>query len=119
MWPSHCVQGTENAKILLDIKEGDILQQKGTRQEFDSYSGFQDTGNQSTGLADKLKARGIKNIIVLGLATDFCVKFTALDGVKSGFNVTFVEDLSRGIVDGAGVDEMIKMGVSTIQSSMF
>jgi len=119
MWPTHCVQGTENARILLDIKEGDILQQKGTRKAYDSYSGFEDAGQQPTGLADKLKARGINNIIVLGLATDYCVKFTALDGVKSGFNVTFVDDLSRAIVDGAGVDEMIKAGVSKVQSKTF
>lgn len=119
MWPKHCVQGTENAKVLLDVHEEDIVQKKGTRKAYDSYSGFEDAGHQPTGLADKLKARGIKNIIVLGLATDFCVKFTALDGVKSGFNVTFVEDLSRAIVEGAGLDQMAKSGISKVQSHIF
>jgi nicotinamidase/pyrazinamidase len=119
IWPVHCVQESDNAKILINIKEDDIVQQKGTRKAYDSYSGFEDAGNQATGLADKLKAKGIKNIIILGLATDFCVKHTALDGIKSGFKVTFVEDLSRAIVEGAGIDEMAKAGVAKVQSRTF
>jgi nicotinamidase/pyrazinamidase len=100
MWPAHCVQGTRGAE-LHDALDRNLITEvfrKGTDPAIDSYSGFFDNGHRkSTGLGDWLKARDIQDLVVLGLATDYCVKFTTLDARKLGFNVTVVADGCRGV----------------------
>ena len=95
---------------------------KGTDPAIDSYSGFFDNGHRkSTGLGDYLKGRGASEVYVLGLATDYCVKFTALDARKLGFRTFLVEDGSRGVELRPGdvaraVQEMQEAGVTVVQS---
>jgi nicotinamidase/pyrazinamidase len=97
LWPPHCVQGTENAKLLLDETLFDAVVKKGKDRRYDSYSGFQDDGGARTELDDLLRNRGIQELIVYGIATDYCVKATALDGVRAGYTVGVVAGLSRGV----------------------
>src|SRR5256714_7871098 len=100
LWPVHCVQGTRGAELVksLDLSRVARVFQKGTDPRIDSYSGFFDNGHRkSTGLGDYLKGRGATEVHVLGLATDYCVKFTALDARRLGFLVVLVEDGSRGV----------------------
>ena len=100
LWPDHCVQGTEGAALHKDlsIPNAQLVIRKGFRQNVDSYSAFVEADRKtSTGLAAYLKARGIRTCYVAGLATDFCVAWTALDARKAGFNATVIEDASRDI----------------------
>ena len=97
--------------------------QKGTDSGIDSYSGFFDNGHRkSTGLGEWLNEKGAKEVFVCGLATDYCVKFTALDAVQAGFKATLIEDASRGVNLKAddvknAVSEMKRAGVSVIRSA--
>ncbi|MCM2314996.1 MAG: bifunctional nicotinamidase/pyrazinamidase [Thermoanaerobaculia bacterium] len=98
-WPDHCVQGTRGAWFHagLDL-HGVTLFRKGTDPEIDSYSALFDNGHRkATGLGEFLRARGVRETVVLGLATDYCVKFTVLDARGLGFDVTVVEDGCRGV----------------------
>ena len=97
LWPDHCVQGSEGAKLLLDENLITGIVQKGANSKYDSYSGFQDDGGAKTTLDKTLKSTGIKNLIVYGIATDYCVKFTVLDGMAAGYNVIVVRDLTPEI----------------------
>jgi nicotinamidase/pyrazinamidase len=97
LWPVHCVQGTENARILVDNNLFMAVVQKGRDTRYDSYSGFQDDGGQKTEMAQILKRNGIKNVIVYGIATDYCVQATAVDAADAGFNVFVVEGLCKGV----------------------
>jgi nicotinamidase/pyrazinamidase len=100
MWPAHCVQGTRGAELHHKLDRNLITEvfRKGTDPAIDSYSGFFDNGHRkSTGLGDWLKARDMTDVVVCGLATDYCVKFTTLDARKLGFNVTVVADGCRGV----------------------
>jgi nicotinamidase/pyrazinamidase len=100
LWPVHCVQETRGAEFVpgLDTSRIDRVFLKGTDRDIDSYSAFFDNGHRrSTGLSDYLKERGVRDIYVCGLATDYCVNFTALDACKLGFNVHLIEDASRGV----------------------
>lgn len=124
MWPDHCVQNTEDAMLHpdLDIDAIDFIQQKGQNPAVDSYSAFRDNDQAAlTGLAAYLRAKGVTSLDLCGLATDYCVKFSALDAVEMLPSVTvrFIEDASRGI-DPAGVkaaiDEMRTRGVGIIDS---
>jgi nicotinamidase/pyrazinamidase len=125
LWPDHCVQGTSGAGFAeaLEMNRVEAIFRKGTDPRIDSYSGFFDNGHRkSTGLGDYLKGRGASEIHVLGLATDYCVKFTALDARRLGFRVALVADGSRGVElrpgDVAGaVEEMRKAGVEVVQSA--
>jgi nicotinamidase/pyrazinamidase len=119
LWPIHCVQGTPGAELAPGLEADRITRifQKGTRAEIDSYSGLYDNGHrQSTGLAEWLREQGVKQVTVCGLATDYCVKFTALDALAEGFAVTLNLPASRGVnlspgdVDAA-VEEMRAKGV--------
>ena len=119
LWPVHCVQGTQGAEFVRDLETARIARvfQKGTDAAIDSYSGFFDNGHRkATGLGDYLKGRGVTDVYVLGLATDYCVKFTALDARELGFNTFLIEDASRGVnlrpgdVDRA-IEEMRRAGV--------
>lgn len=100
MWPNHCVQGTRGAEFASALDKSRVTKvfQKGTDPTVDSYSGFFDNGKRnSTGLSQYLKSIGVKEVVVMGLATDYCVKFTALDAVGEGFKVTFLKDGSRAV----------------------
>ena len=100
MWPDHCVQGTPGAELSKDlaIPKAELVIRKGYRQNVDSYSAFYEAdGKTATGLGGYLKQRGIKRVFVVGLATDFCVCFTALDARKEGFTAYVIEDACCGI----------------------
>lgn len=124
LWPDHCVQGTDGASLSKDlsIAHAQLIVRKGFHREVDSYSAFVEAdGKTTTGLAAYLKARKIKRVFVAGLATDFCVAWTALDARKAGFETYVVEDACRGI-DAQGSlakawADMAKAGVKRIQSS--
>lgn len=99
-WPDHCVQHSQGAELhpLLKTSEIDFIVQKGENPSIDSYSAFFDNGQrQKTALDDWLKAQQISELIVLGLATDYCVKFTVLDALKLGYQVNVITDGCRGV----------------------
>ncbi len=110
LWPPHCVQNTPNAEILLDNNLFFAIVQKGKDRRYDSYSGFQDDGGFKTEMDQTLKNNGIQELIVYGIATDYCVKATAIDAVDAGYKVTVVEGLSKGVAldTTAGVLEEMK-----------
>ena len=98
-WPDHCVQGTLGSwfHAALDI-HGVTVFRKGTDPQIDSYSALFDNGHRkATGLGDYLLDRGVRETVILGLATDYCVKFTVLDARELGFDVTVVENGCRGV----------------------
>jgi nicotinamidase/pyrazinamidase len=125
LWPVHCVQQTPGAAFVPGLETGRIARvfQKGTDPAIDSYSGFFDNGHRkSTGLGDWLTSKGVTDIYVCGLATDYCVKFTALDGRQLGLNVYVVEDACRGVnlkpTDSAdAIAAMRSAGVKVIRST--
>jgi nicotinamidase/pyrazinamidase len=100
LWPVHSVQGTPGAAFLPDLDTRKIQKviQKGLDPEIDSYSGFFDNARKkATGLADYLSKLHITHLFIMGLATDYCVKFTALDAIQLGFQVTLIQDGCRGV----------------------
>ena len=105
LWPDHCVQGTSGAAFhpVFDVTKAQLVIRKGYHREIDSYSGFLEADRKTTtGLAGYLKERGLRNLYVCGLATDFCVAWTALDARAAGFDTTVIEDASRAIdLDGS------------------
>jgi nicotinamidase/pyrazinamidase len=123
LWPDHCVQGTEGAALSkeLSIPHAGLIIRKGFHKHLDSYSAFTEAdGKTTTGLAAYLKARKVKRLFVAGLATDFCVAWTALDARKAGFETYVVEDACRGIDTQGSLAkawaDMAKAGVKRIQS---
>jgi nicotinamidase/pyrazinamidase len=124
MWPDHCVQGTEDAKLHrdLDLTKASMILRKGFDPRVDGYSAFFDNDHKSsTGLDGYLKARGIKRVFVTGLATDFCVMWSAVDARKAGLQAFVIEDACRGIdLNGSlatAWKDMEAAGVKRIQSS--
>jgi nicotinamidase/pyrazinamidase len=124
LWPDHCVQGSDDAALHKDLKlpTAQLIIRKGFRKGVDSYSAFEEADRKTTtGLAGYLKARDIDTVFVTGLATDFCVAWTALDARKLGFNVYVIEDATRGIdLNGslaAAWKQMTDAGVKRIQAS--
>ena len=124
LWPDHCVQGTPDAALHKDLAlpTAQLIIRKGFNKGVDSYSAFQEADRKTvTGLAGYLKARGIKTVYVTGLATDFCVAWTALDARKAGFEAYVIEDATRAIdLNGslaAAWKQMTAQGVKRIQSS--
>jgi len=97
LWPVHCVQGTENARILVNNNLFMAVVKKGKDTKYDSYSGFQDDGGAKTEMDSILKRNGIQKLFVYGIATDYCVKATAVDAVEAGYEVTVIENLCRGV----------------------
>jgi nicotinamidase/pyrazinamidase len=100
LWPDHCVQGTPGANLVagLSVPHARLVLRKGFRKDVDSYSAFLEADRKTqTGLAGYLRGAGIKRVFVCGLATDYCVAWTALDARKLGFQAAVVEDASRGI----------------------
>ena len=124
LWPDHCVQGTHGAELVSALDRARIARifQKGTDPEIDSYSGFLDADHKhSTGLADYLRERGVDEVYVAGLATDYCVKYTALDAARLGFRTHVIEDGCRGVNLNPGdsetaLEEMKAAGVRIIKS---
>jgi nicotinamidase/pyrazinamidase len=124
LWPDHCVQGTSGADISKDIAipHAELVIRKGYHREMDSYSGFFEADHKTpTGLGGYLTQRGIKQVFVAGLATDFCVAWTAIDARDSGFETYVVEDACRGIDTQGSLAkawaDMTQHGVKRIQST--
>jgi nicotinamidase/pyrazinamidase len=114
LWPPHCVQGTENAKVLVNNNLFQAIVKKGKDKKFDSYSGFQDDGGAKTEMNQILQKNGIKELIVYGIATDYCVKATAIDAVAAGYKVTVIEGLSKGVAPDTtakALEEMKAKGI--------
>jgi nicotinamidase/pyrazinamidase len=114
LWPAHCVQGTDGAKILLDNNIFQAIVKKGQNPKFDSYSGFQDDGGARTEMDTILKAAGIKKLVVYGLATDYCVMATAADAAANGYKVVVIEGLSKGVAPDTtakALDNMKSKGI--------
>lgn len=100
LWPEHCIQGTSGAEFHpdLDLKRAGLIIRKGFRKRIDSYSAFFENDHKTpTGLTGYLRECGIGTIYIAGLATDFCVHWSAVDGREQGFEVFVIEDASRGI----------------------
>jgi nicotinamidase/pyrazinamidase len=115
LWPPHCVQNTANAEILLDNNLFVAIVKKGKDKRYDSYSGFQDDGGAKTEMDQILKKNGIQELIVYGIATDYCVKATAIDAVDAGYKVTVVEGLSKGVAPDTtakALEEMKAKGIT-------
>ena len=124
LWPPHCVQETAGAEFVAGLDTSRVARVflKGTDAGVDSYSGFFDNEHRrATGLGDYLKERGVTNVVIAGLATDYCVKFTALDARMLGFDTSVVVDACRGVEVQEGdtaraVEEMRAAGVKIIES---
>ncbi len=124
LWPDHCVQGTDGAALAkdLEIPHAQLIIRKGFNNDVDSYSGFLEADKKTpTGLASYLKERAITKLFIVGLATDFCVAWSAIDARAAGLEVSVIEDATRGI-DAQGSmakawAEMTAAGVKRIQSS--
>lgn len=124
LWPDHCVQETAGAEFApgLDTSRCALNIKKGTNPELDSYSAFIEADRSTlTGLAEQLKERGIDEVFVCGLATDFCVYWSALDALKLGFKTNLVEDACRGInIDGSiqkAIEDMKARGIHILTSA--
>jgi len=114
LWPPHCVQKTPGAEILLDKKLFEAVVKKGMDSRYDSYSGFQDDGGKKTVLDPLLKKAGIRKLVVYGIATDYCVRATALDAVAAGYQVIMIKNLSRGVAPNTSqkaIEEMKAKGI--------
>jgi nicotinamidase/pyrazinamidase len=125
LWPDHCVQGTQGAALApgLEAERAELVIRKGHHPEVDSYSAFLEADRHTrTGLAGYLRERGLTHLFLAGLATDFCIRWTALDARAAGFEVTVIEDAVRGI-DRDGTlrawAEMERAGVRRATSAAF
>jgi nicotinamidase/pyrazinamidase len=124
LWPDHCVQGTDGANLhpALKIPHAELVIRKGYRKDVDSYSAFMEAdGKTPTGLAGYLRERGLSRCYFVGLATDFCVAWSALDARKAGFEAAVIEDACRGIDVGGSLGkawaDMQGAGVKRLQSA--
>jgi len=125
LWPVHCVQETPGAALVdaLDLTRVARVFVKGTDPAIDSYSGFFDNAHRkATGLGDFLRRRGVDEIYIVGVATDYCVKFTALDAAELGFKTSLIVDGCRGVnLEAGDVDKalakMERAGVKLVESS--
>lgn len=124
LWPDHCVQNTHGAELHKDLDQSKIERvfQKGVDPSVDSYSTFFDNAHRrATGLGDYLKGKGVTRVFLMGLATDYCVKFSALDARELGFQVTVIGDGCRGIDVKAGdaedaIRQMLAKGATLMHS---
>ncbi len=117
LWPTHCVQDSEGARILIPESLIYRVVRKGMNPDYDSYSGFNDDGGHPTGLEDLLKEEEIESLIVYGLATDYCVRATVLDALNLGFGVKLRLDLCRGVAPESteqALEEMKAKGAEII-----
>lgn len=124
LWPAHCVQGTPGAELAPALDKTRIARvfQKGNDSQIDSYSGFYDNGQKrSTGLGEYLREQGVTEVVIVGLATDYCVRFTALDAKRLGFHTVVVEDACRGVCLNPddiedSLSQMRLEGINVVQS---
>jgi nicotinamidase/pyrazinamidase len=123
LWPDHCVQGTEGAHLCrdLDLAHAQLVLRKGYHMNVDSYSAFIEAdGKTTTGLGGYLRERGIDSVYVCGLATDFCVAWTALDARNLGFAAVVIDDACRAIDTlgslAAAWERMERAGIKRMQS---
>ena len=121
LWPNHCIQGSMGARFHPDLnhKRADVIIRKGSNPEVDSYSSFYENDKVTpTGLHGYLKNRDVTKLTLVGLATDYCVAFSALDAAKLGYAVTVRLDMARGIdTDGSlsvAIDKMAKAGIHLV-----
>ena len=124
LWPDHCIRGTPDADLHKDltIPHAELIIRKGYRQHVDSYSAFLEADRTATtGLTGYLRERGLKSVYFVGLATDFCVAWSALDATRAGFTASVIEDATRAIdTDGSLTKawrDMATTGVARISSS--
>ncbi len=124
LWPDHCVQGTEGAAFCAGLQAtvAELIVRKGFRREIDSYSAFYENDQRTpTGLAGYLRERGFSRLFLAGLATDFCVAFSALDARRLGFDAALIQDACRAIdLDGSldhAMSRMKSAGVDIIESA--
>ena len=125
LWPDHCIENTSGAMFQAGLDQSRLRKvfHKGTDPRVDSYSCFFDNARRrDTGLADYLRENDVREVYLLGLATDYCVKFSALDGVESGFAMRVIEDGCRGIDLTPGdvarsLDQMRDAGVRIVTSA--
>ena len=111
LWPDHCVQGSKGAQFHPDLNTipTDLIVRKGFRKEIDSYSAFFENDHKTpTGLTGYLRNRNIDTLYAAGLATDFCVKWSVVDGLKEGFSVYVVQDAIKGIDIDGSVDQAMQ-----------
>lgn len=123
LWPDHCVQGSSGANFHPDLetKRSQLIIRKGFRKDIDSYSAFYENDDETTtGLTGYLRDRDIDTLCAVGLATDFCVKWSVIDGIKEDFNLYVVKDAVKGIdIDGSvdqAWEEMLDKGAQKISS---
>ncbi len=123
LWPDHCVWNSHGAEISRDLQipHSQLVIRKGYTRAIDSYSGFQEADRETlTGLAGYLGERDLGRLYIVGLATDFCVAWTAIDGAAGGFDVTVIEDATRPIDSNGSLEkawaDMDEAGVQRIQS---
>ena len=124
LWPVHCVQNTRGAELVAGLRREriDHIVKKAIDPAIDSYSAFFDNGHlRATGLQEYLQSRGVDEIYIAGLATDYCVKFTALDGLELGYRVNVVEDGCRGVNVKPGdsqtaIEEVRRAGARIVRS---
>lgn len=127
LWPVHCVQGTKGAEFHphLNLEHINHIVHKGIDKVVDSYSAFFDNAHRrSTGLHDYLQTKGIQHIYILGLATDYCVKYSVLDALHLGYHITVIEDACKGVglqtndIEAA-VAEMKAAGANFVDHNQF
>jgi nicotinamidase/pyrazinamidase len=123
LWPDHCVWMSHGAQISadLDIPQAQLIIRKGYNPRIDSYSGFQEADRETlTGLAGYLNERDVDRLYMVGLATDFCVGWTAIDGAAAGYDVTIIEDATRAIDNAGSLErawaDMAEAGVERVLS---
>src|SRR5499425_3387355 len=124
LWPDHCVQGTTGADLHKDLRipHAELIIRKGYRKQMDSYSAFYEAdGKTPTGLTGYLRTRDLRRVFLVGLATDFCVAWSAVDARKDGFEAVVIEDACRGIDTGGSLAkawaDMTAAGVQRIKSA--
>jgi nicotinamidase/pyrazinamidase len=118
LWPVHCVQGTEDARLLIDSSLFDAIVRKAQDPRIDSYSALKDDSGTKTGLDAIFHERGVTSTVIFGIATDYCVKATAIDLVRAGFKVVAVEQLCKGVTpetSAQALKQMQEEGVTLIR----
>jgi nicotinamidase/pyrazinamidase len=122
LWPPHCVQNTPGVEILLDKKLFKAVAKKGMDPKYDSYSGFQDDGGKKTEMNKLLKKDKIKKVVLYGIATDYCVRATALHAAAAGYKVIMIKSLCRGVAPDTSqkaVEEMKAKGIVVLDDLDF
>ncbi len=125
LWPDHCVQGTRGAEFhpALDIPQAELILRKGYHPQIDAYSAFLENDRKTpTGLAGYLRERGLTRVFLAGLALDFCVRYSAEDGHRSGLSVVVVEDACRAIDRGGSLAEtwnsLAALGIRSVSGAL-